>query len=385
MDLKKRSYLAIIVKPTYDCNMSCEYCSVEGHSTSPRMSLQTVDRLFQRVTDFCGADMPTYLIWHGGEPALMGPNFYDYIGQKTKEYGDFCIVNALQTNATLLDDEFIDIIVEHNYRVSTSLDGPAEIHNRSRKDKKGNPTFDKTMEAVALLKARGIPVGAITVLNKSNKSNMPEIYKFFNEEQIHLRINPVQLHGKAAKNRQDVAISPKEFGREMIKIFDMWYHDPNACIMVDPFRVIIGNIVTGRNYSCDYRRQCHAEVMSVSPLGGVYPCGQFNGNEDYYLGDIHQEGFDEILFSPGMQKLLMRVPENIAACNKCEYVEICNCGCTASAVCRNGDIMQPDFYCAGRKMLFQHIIDTIQANIHKALEFKESLLQTTGLQVSAAI
>jgi len=383
--MEDRSYLAIIVKPTYDCNMSCEYCSVEGHPTSPRMSRATVDKLFERVTDFCGTDIPIYLIWHGGEPLLMGPDFYRHIGEKTREYRGFNIVNALQTNATLLSDEFIDVIVEHNFRVSTSIDGPAEIHNRSRRDRFGKPTFERTMGAVARLKARGIPVGAIAVLTKSNKDYMPEIYGFFNEAQIHLRINPVQLHGKAASNREDVAITPKEYGREMIKIFDMWYHDPDARIMVDPFRVIIGNIITDSTYSCDFRRQCHAEVMSVSPAGGVYPCGQFNGNEDYYLGDIREQGFDEILDSPGMARLLQRVPENIAACRACRYAEICNCGCTASAVCRNGDIMQPDFYCAGRRMLFQHIIDTIQDNLHKVMQFEKPLLQAPGVDVSAAV
>lgn len=375
MPAAKHSYFAIIVKPTYDCNMSCSYCSVEGHDTSPRMSLQTVDRLFERVTDYCGTDRTIYLIWHGGEPLLMGPDFYDYIGQKTKEYSEFRIINALQTNATLLNDEFIDVIVEHRFRVSTSIDGPAELHDRSRKDGLGNPTFNRVMESVALLKDRGVPVGAITVLNRINKDYMPEIYRFFSRAQIHLRINPVQLHGKAAKNYEDVAISPKEYGREMIKIFDMWYHDPDTSIMVDPFRIIIGNIVTDVTYSCDFRRQCHGEVTSVGPDGGAYPCGQFNGNEDYYMGNIHNEGYDAIMLSPGIKKLLLRVPENIKTCSRCEYSEICNCGCTASAVCRNGDIMQPDFYCAGRKILFQHIIDTIQNDIQKIKE-RHAALQT---------
>jgi uncharacterized protein len=339
------------------------------------MSLDTVARLFERVTRFSGTETPIYLIWHGGEPLLMGQNFYDYIGQKTKEYHEFQIINALQTNATLIDDEFIDVVVRHGFRFSTSLDGPAALHDRSRKDRDGKPTFEKVMESVASLKARGVPVGAITVLNRLSKDYMAEIYKFFSTAQIHLRINPVQYHGKAAENRHQVAISPVEYGHEMIKIFDMWYHDSETRIMVDPFRIIIGNIVTGTVHSCEFRRQCHGEVMSVSPDGGVYPCGQFNGDEDFYLGNIHEKGFSEIMKSPGMKALLMRVPENIKSCTRCEYVEICNCGCTASAVCRNGDIMQPDFYCAGRKMLFQHIIDTIAGDIRKAMEVKESVSQ----------
>lgn len=370
MPAKKHPYLAIIVKPTYDCNMSCSYCSVEGYDTSPRMSLETVDRLFERVTSFCGTDKTIYLVWHGGEPLLLGPGFYDYIGRKTGEYGEFRIINGLQTNATLLNDEFIDVMLRHKFQFSTSIDGPAEIHNRSRRDKHGEPTFDKVMESVTSLRARGINVGAITVLNRLNIDYMPEIYRFFSQARISLRINPVLFHGKAAKDYREVAILPEEFGRAMIKIFDLWYNDPDTRIMVDPFHAIIGNIVTGKNQSCEFRRQCHAEVISVGPDGDVYPCGQFNGNEDYYLGNIHEEGFDEMMTSPSIRKLLMRVPENIKMCSKCRYAEICNCGCTASAVCRNGDIMEPDYYCAGRKMIFQHIIDTVQDDMQKAKGLK---------------
>lgn len=372
---QNRSYLAVIVKPTYGCNMSCDYCSVEGHDAPPKMSLQRVDRLFEEATSYCGPNKVIYFVWHGGEPLLMGPDFFRHIGRRTTDYSEFQIVNGLQTNATLLDEEFIDVIVTYGFQVSTSIDGPAEMHNRARKDRQGKPTFDKVMQSVALLKAKGIPVGAITVLNKLNKDSMTELYGFFSKAGIHLRINPVQLHGNAARNSSQVAISPKEYGREMIKVFDMWYHDPDPHIMVDPFRTIIGNIVTGQLHSCDFRRQCHAEVVSVGPDGSVYPCGQFNGDQDYYLGNISQEGFGEILASPQMAKLLLRVPENIKACGRCEYVEICNCGCTASAVCRNGDIMQPDYYCVGRKMLFRHIMDTVRNDVRKAMNVQDSGLQ----------
>jgi len=172
----KHSYCAIIVKPTYDCNLSCSYCSVEVYDTYHRMSLQTEDKLFERVTDYCGSKLRT--------------------------------INALQTNASLFSDEFIDVISEHRFRVCTSIDGSAELHDRSRKDGLGNSTFNRVKESVALLKDRGVPAGAITVLNRINKDYMPDIYSFFGKAQIHLRINPAQLHGKVSKNYEDVTISP---------------------------------------------------------------------------------------------------------------------------------------------------------------------------------
>lgn len=373
MSYKKPSYLAVIIKPTYDCNLACSYCSVEGHETHSRMSPETVDKIISSVTEFCGTHRTIYLIWHGGEPLLMDPSFYDYIGYKTAEYNDYTIINSVQTNATLLNDNFIDVFARHCFRVSISLDGPADLHDVSRKDKKGNATFERVMESVAALKARQIPVGAITVLNKLNIGRMPEIYEFFNREGIHLRINPVQRQGRARSAYYEVALSPIEYGREMIRIFDMWYYDKNTNIMVDPFRIIIGNVMTDTVYSCDFRRSCHSEVISISPDGGVYPCGQFNGLKEYYLGNIYANSLEDIMRTANMKELLNRVPENIRACSICKYNEICNCGCTVSAVSKNGNIMEPDFYCAGRKILFQHIIYTIECDISNTLKLKRSI------------
>ena len=122
--------------------------------------------------------------------------------------------------------------------------------------------------------------------------------------------------------------------------------------------------------------------MSIGPDGGVYPCGQFNGLEEFYLGNIHREGFKDIMRSAGMQRLLQRVPENIEPCSHCEYVEICHSGCTVGAVNKNGDIMGPDYYCAGRKFLFKHIIDTLDRDVGSALSQKCATQQgTTGFMI----
>lgn len=366
MPVRDHPYLAVIVKPTYDCNMACRYCSVQGHDTSARMSFETVDRLFERVTEFCGKDKSIHLVWHGGEPSLMGAEFYEYIGRKTLEYADFRIANLLQTNALHLDGELVDTLLARDFKIGTSLDGPARLHDLARRDALGGPTFDTIMESLARLRARGVPIGAILVLNRLNRGHMPEIYEFFSQARIHLRVNPVQLHGRAACHPEDVTLSPREYGTEMITLFDLWYHDPDAPIMIDPFTTIITNAVTGDVQCCDFRRECHAEVISVGPTGGVYPCGQFSGEEQYNLGNIYTDSIGEIMATPAMHELLDRVPENIKACSVCEYSELCNCGCTASAVCRGRGIMQPDYYCPGRRMLFRHIFETVRADVRRA-------------------
>ncbi len=156
----------------------------------------------------------------------------------------------------------------------------------------------------------------------------------------------------------------------MIKIFDQWYHDKETRIIVDPFSIIIGNILTETIDCCDFRRSCHSEIISIGPEGNVYPCGQFNGLEEYCFGNIYNQSFNDIMETSMMKKLLMRVPENIKKCNLCKYKIICNCGCTVSALIERGNIMDPDYYCTGRKMIFQHIIDTLENDLDRATELK---------------
>ncbi len=361
-----RSYLALIVKPTYDCNMECAYCSVVGHDTLPRMSTETVDLILDRVTAFLDKSTPAHFVWHGGEPLLMPPDFYEHVGRRTREYPDHCITNGIQSNATLLNDRYIDVIVEYGFRFSTSLDGPAHVHNRSRRFNTNAPTFDEVMTGLRKLTAQGVTVGAVAVLSKLNLDAIDEIYEFFSSENINFRINPVLFYGRAAQQYRHVALKPREYGRAMARLFDLWYNDPDTSIIVDPLYTFLGNVATGLNQSCDCRRQCHAEVISIGPRAEVYPCGQFHGSKNFYLGNLYQDDFPKIMASSSMQELLERVPENVSPCDRCEFQEICNCGCTASAVCRRERVLDPDYYCSGRKAIFERIVETVESDLENS-------------------
>jgi len=376
VDPAAHPYLAVIIKPTYDCNLACEYCSVYGCEVAPRMSHATVDILMDRVTEFCGTARTIFLIWHGGEPLLLPPEFYDYIGSRTRQYSGHAILNSVQTNGTLLDQRYLDIFLKHGFDISISLDGPEALHDSSRKDSAGNGTFRTVMNAVSLLGSKGLPVGGVAVLTRKMIGRMREIYDFFNGHGIHLRINPVQKQGRADAGYEQMSITPRQYGEQMIELFSIWYSDPAPRIVIDPFRVIIGNIVHPVPDCCDFRRECHAEIISVGPRGEVYPCGQFNGFEEYYLGNIHHDTFADMMSGTAARALLARVPENLPQCSRCEFREVCNCGCTVSALINHGRIMDPDFYCEGRKMLFAHILKTLEDDFLKAGKSRAPVLQT---------
>jgi uncharacterized protein len=376
VDPAAHPYLAVIIKPTYDCNLACEYCSVYGCEPAPRMSRETVDILMDRVTEFCGTARTIFLIWHGGEPLLLPPEFYDYIGRRTLQYTGHSILNSVQTNATLLDRRYLDVFLKYGFDISISLDGPEALHDSGRKDPAGNGTFRTVMNAVSLLQSKGLPVGGVAVLTRKMIGRMREIYDFFNGQGLHLRINPVQKQGRADAAYEQLSITPRQYGEQMIELFNIWYSDPAPRIVIDPLRIIMGNIVHPVPDCCDFRRECHAEIISVGPRGEVYPCGQFNGFEEYYFGNIHRDTFADMMSGPASQALLTRVPENLPECSRCEFHEICNCGCTVSALINRGRIMDPDFYCEGRKMLFAHILKTLENDFLKAGKSRAPVPQT---------
>jgi uncharacterized protein len=375
VDLAAHPYLAVIIKPTYDCNLACEYCSVYGCEAEPRMSRETVDTLMDRVTEFCGTERTIFLIWHGGEPLLLPPEFYEYIGRRTRGYTGYTMLNSVQTNGTLLDQRYVDVFLKYGFEVSISLDGPEALHDSGRKDPAGNGTFRTVMNAASLLRSKGLTVGGVAVITRRMIGRMREIYEFFNGHGIHLRINPVQRQGRADAAYEHLSITPRQYGEQMIELFDLWYHDPGPRIVIDPFRVIIANMVNPVPDCCDFRRECHAEIISVGPRGEVYPCGQFNGFEEYYFGNIHRDTFADMMGGPAAQALLARVPENLPQCSQCEFHEICNCGCTVSALINRGRIMDADFYCEGRKMLFAHILETLENDFRRAEKSRAPVAQ----------
>ncbi|MGB7553298.1 MAG: radical SAM protein [Candidatus Korobacteraceae bacterium] len=167
VDLAAHPYLAVIIKPTYDCNLACEYCSVYGCEAAPRMSRETVDILMDRVTEFCGPTRTIFLIWHGGKPLLLPPEFYDYIGRRTQQYTGYTILNSVQTNATLLDQRFLDVFLKYGFEISISLDGPDALHDSGRKDTAGNGTFRTVMNAASLMQSKGLPVGGVAALTRN--------------------------------------------------------------------------------------------------------------------------------------------------------------------------------------------------------------------------
>jgi uncharacterized protein len=338
------------------------------------MPMETVDRLFERAIEHCGHERSISFVWHGGEPMLMGADFYRTIGEKTKAWPGYSIRHLMQTNFTLLTDEMLEVIKEYGFRLSTSIDGPRHVHDATRVDRAGRGTFDRVLRTVEFLKKNGITVGAIAVLSNATKEYADDIYDFFRSQKMNFRVNSMDIQGRARDYTDSLTLDPGDYADCMIKIFDRWFYDSDSGIVVDPFDTIINNILTGNIAGCDYKRNCHHDIVSVGPDGSVYPCGKFSGNHDLVMGNIHQQSFGECLASDAIHPFLHRVPEAIPECSTCEYQEICNGGCPVGPYNERDSIMTPDVQCHGRKRIFEHILSALEKDVERAANLAKSSL-----------
>jgi uncharacterized protein len=365
---KKQKGFTVIMKPTHSCNLACKYCYIEESAEKGVMSQTTLENSIEKIVLFNGEEKETHFIWHGGEPLLMGIDFFENIRDIQKNLGKkYKISNGIQTNGTLLNPDLLDFIEKNrDFYLGLSLDGPRELHNQTRAYKGGGGSFDDVMRGIDLIKERErVGGGVIAVITQINIDHFSELYNFFKANHINFKANPLIRSGEANKNYNQMTISPKQYGHFLIDLFDTWFYDPEGDkISVDPLEKIAGNLITGSPVGCNYSKSCQNNFISIGPLGDVYPCGRFDGIQEFKYGNINSNSVENLLNNPSRKLLLQRGVETIEGCSPCEYKQICNAGCIHNAYMVNGQVNEKDYYCTSYKMIFDHIKKAIKKEIN---------------------
>jgi len=364
---KKRKGITVIVKPTHDCNLGCAYCYVDEKAERGFMSNATLRNTIEKIAEYNTPERTTEFIWHGGEPLLGGIDLFQKIVDIENSMGEtYSFKNSLQTNGTLLNKNMALFFKERGFRLGFSLDGTKKYHELTRPFKDGKSSFDKVIAAITLAKEYHIGGGAITVITKKNIGSLKEIYQFFRSNKIHAKFNPLIKTGNASKNLEQLAITSVEYGKAMSELFEIWFNEKEYIISVDPFEQLMNNLMTGVPVGCNYTACCQDSFISIGPLGDAYPCGRFDGNGEFYLGNINVSSFEEIDEHPIRDLFRNRPHVEIKGCQKCDYLKICNSGCPHDAYFVTGNINTKSYYCAGYKILFRHIEQVLHKELAKA-------------------
>ena len=360
----------IFVKPTgATCNLGCRYCyylekeslyhdkGLYPRSASTRMSADTLELYIQQhIEAFPGT--PINFSWHGGEPTLMGLDFYRRVVslQKRHQPPNKRITNTIQTNGLLLDEEWCRFFAAENFTVGLSLDGPRELHDEYRVTKARKPTHQQVVEAYHILRKHQIPVDILCVVHALNVNHPIEVYRFFKQlKASYIGFLPlVERHPKEAGTVSQRSVPADAFGRFLSAIFDEWKSRDIGKVTIQTIEETVKTGLGQEHALCIFRKTC-GDIPVIEHNGDFYSCDHYV-EPAYRLGNILQIPLVEMLESPEQKRFGQAKWNTLPQyCLDCDVLEMCHGECP-----KNRFIQTPDgesglnYLCTGYKIFFNH-------------------------------
>lgn len=391
-DFRRRPF-SVLAKPVgAACNLDCTYCfflSKELLYDGPdgaRMSDDTLTAYLSNLFD-SQPDGVVELAWQGGEPTLRGLDFF----RRAVELADQLrrphqqVTHAIQTNGTLLDDDWGAFLKEHDFLVGLSIDGPEWIHDTYRVNKAGRGTHAQVLRGWEILQRHGVETNILCTVHAANQDYPLEVYRYFRDElgAQFLQFIPIverttadtatlaeqgwrrELHGKRTvlytQDGDQVtsrSVDPLKYGNFLASIFDEWVANDVGQMFVQDFDVTLGNMF-GRYSLCVRSPEC-GTALAVEANGDIYACDHYV-EPDYLRGNVQTDPFATVLNSPAQRQFgrdkLATLP---AQCQRCPVRWACHGGCPKDRFTFSAD-GEPNlnYLCAGYYRFFTHAQPTL--------------------------
>jgi len=368
----------VLAKPSgATCNLACSYCffldkELLYPNSNFRMSDEVLETYIQQLIESHRSSEVT-VAWQGGEPTLMGLDFFRKAIEFQHQYRrpGMTFENTLQTNGTLLDDEWCAFFKENSFLIGLSLDGPRHLHDFYRVDKGGQPTFDKVMRGLRLLQKHGVEYNLLTTVNRINASYPKQVYSFLRDEAgtewiqfipVVERTNTGGLNLVQEGDRVSPrSVQPEQFGRFLIQVFDEWVYNDVGRIFVQTFEAALRSWMRlPSSGMCVFDKTC-GYGLALEHNGDLYSCDHFV-EPGFLLGNIQADHMIELVGSEQQhefgQDKLNSLPKY---CLECPVRFACNGECP-----KNRFINTPDgepglnYLCAGYKAFFQRVDEAMK-------------------------
>ncbi len=355
------------------CNLRCEYCYFLSKTAMyPESRFHMSDEVLEDFTSqyISAQRVPqTNFGWQGGEPTLLGIEFYEKAVELQREIAPdgMQVTNALQTNGTLLDDDWCKFLKKNDFLVGISIDGPRDIHDRYRVDGGGNPTFDRVMTGLELLKKHQVEFNVLTTVHAGNEAHGLEVYRFLREQlgSGFIQFIPVveRDNDTGFQEGTDVtarSVSGPGYGQFMIDVFEEWVRRDVGQIFVQLFDASLAGWVGHPPGLCIFAETC-GDALVVEHNGDVYSCDHYVEPE-YLLGNLTERPLVELLVSPQQREFGRAKADTLPRqCLECDVRFVCNGGCPKNRFTATSD-GEPglNFLCEGYRSFFGHIRSTME-------------------------
>ena len=361
------------------CNLDCTYCfyleaeklfGVHERFAMPDRVLEEFIR--QTIENEAGPEVR--FAWQGGEPTLLGVGYFQKVVDFQAKYAQGKVIqNAMQTNGTLLDDSWGEFLQKYSFLVGVSIDGPRGLHDLYRVDKKQQPTFDRVMAGIDVLKNHRVEFNTLTVVNRANSRQPGEVYRFLKEiGSTYLQFIPLveRLADGAALARPPLpgsdevdgfapvtewSVGAADYGSFLIRIFEDWVRNDVGKIFVQTFDVALGNWMGLGSSLCIFAEKCGSAV-ALEHNGDLFSCDHYV-YPNYHLGNLLNQSLAEMVNSPAQHAFGSQKSDSLPDyCRRCDVRFACNGECPKNRFFKTPD-GQPglNYLCPAYKTFFKAI------------------------------
>lgn len=365
----------IMVKPVGSaCNLRCDYCYYleKQHLYANEGRQMLSDELLERfIREYIESQTTPEVLftWHGGEPLVRPLAFYEKVVRLQQRYArGRHIANSLQTNGTLINDDWARFFHDQGWLIGVSLDGPEAYHDAFRRTRGGGPSFRNVIRGIDILNRHAVEWNALAVANRLNGDHPLSFYRFFkNIGCRYIQVTPVVERlahhddGRQLASLVDegqlapFSIRPKQWGNFLCTIFDEWVRHDVSMFFINIFDATLANWVGVAPGLCTMAKHCgHAGVMEHN--GDVYSCDHFVFPE-YKLGNIHEQSLVEMMYSERQRRFGRAKADSLPTqCRECQWLNACHGECPRNRFIRTAN-GEPglNYLCEGYRQYFSHV------------------------------
>jgi len=327
--------LRVMIKPSSsNCNMRCSYCFYNDISDKRAkksygfMIFDLLEVIVQKA--FTEAEQDVTFAFQGGEPTLVGLDYFQRLIQYEKKYNqrNIKINHAIQTNGLLIDQEWAYFLAKNHFLVGISLDGPKFIHDFFRLDHKGMGTYQRIIDSIENLKRYQVEFNILSVVTSQLARHTHQVYLFFQKKGFkYIQFIPCLFPLGESPDQYPYSLTPERYGNFLKTLFDLWYHDVtnHNIVSIRYFDNLLQMMLGYSPEACEMMGHCSCQFI-IEANGGVYPC-DFYVIDQWYLGNIKEQSFSQLFNSPNAQQFIQSSIYVDTACQECPWFRLCRGGC----------------------------------------------------------